>query len=72
MTPTGVEALRAALPACKVEFVGGAVASSGDSAAKKPGGTDDKAIAAWVRALRRQGRIPRRKPEGDILSLPRE
>ena len=44
VTPTGVEALRAALPGCQVEFLSaGPVSTSGKAA--PPRGTSDKALA---------------------------
>ncbi len=51
VTEAGVDALKAALPECSVEFAGGAVAGSGKGPALLPAGTSDRAIGAWVRRL---------------------
>jgi Leucine-rich repeat (LRR) protein len=50
VTASGVQAFRAALPRCRVEF-SGAEPVSQKGAAPKPNGTGDAALAAWVRAM---------------------
>ena len=49
VTGSGVESLRAAIPRCKVEYVG--AAASAATGAAHPQGTGDQAVADWARKL---------------------
>ncbi len=50
VTASGVDTLRAAVPACEIEFVGAAPSRTNAKAAK-PSGSGDKALAAWISSL---------------------
>ena len=50
VTAGGVDALRAAVPACEIEFVG-AVPAPANAKTARPRGGGDKALAAWITAL---------------------
>ena len=50
VTAGGVDTLRAAVPACEIEFVGAAPAQTNAKAAK-PSGSGEKALAAWISSL---------------------
>jgi Leucine-rich repeat (LRR) protein len=51
VTSNGIEALRAALPNVKVQFVGSAAVAPKSAGAARPAGNTDRAIAAWVKAM---------------------
>src|SRR5947208_8341877 len=57
VTNAGVRALRAALPKCKVTYVGATPTVSGASAAPSPAGKSQQALARWIQALGGQVRI---------------
>jgi hypothetical protein len=50
VTQASVDAFKAAQPQCSIEFSGGSVSASGNSAAV-PAGKGDRAVADWVRRL---------------------
>ena len=51
VTGTGVEAFRAAVPGCRVEFVNARLARRGTAATARPAGASEAAVADWIRAL---------------------
>ena len=51
VTSNGVEALRAALPNAKVQFVGSPAMRPKAAGAARPAANTDQAIAAWVKAM---------------------
>ena len=57
VTNAGVRALRAALPKCKVTYVGATPTVSDASAAPAPAGKSQQALARWIQALGGQVRI---------------
>ena len=65
VTPGGVDTLRAAIPACEIEFVGTAPARI-DAKAARPTGTGDKALAEWISTLGGKSRLHGRKTARSI------
>ena len=51
VTANGVEALRSALPNCKVQYVGASTIRPKTAGAARPAADTEPAIAAWVKAL---------------------
>ena len=51
MTSNGVEALRAALPNAKLQFVGSSMVRPKTAGAARPSAETDQAIGAWVKAM---------------------
>ena len=51
VTSNGVEALRAALPQAKVQFIGAATMRAKDTGAARPVSDTEEGVAAWVKAI---------------------
>src|SRR3954451_7125227 len=51
VTSNGVEALRAALPNCKVQYVGASTVRPKTAGAARPASETDQAVGAWVKAM---------------------
>ena len=51
VTSNGIEALRAALPTAKVQFVGSSIVRPKTAGAARPSAETDQAIGAWVKAM---------------------